>query len=299
MLGSGSLARAQTKGLIEIEHVQKVKPSRILASTFFLCALCVTLWISEKLSKTLIGERIITNWVVMKIRGLMSLIIMDLLLLMTALVNALLSLPMEIQVALPIIVFIVAAVIVYKEESRKEAITHEEEKSEREARFIKRFDNLMNEFVEKIVNVVYIYSITSIANKIANDEIIRQQKTAWQLFLSHLNDDLTTQSILLHDRIKQRKAEFKILFQEFDSLLSLLRKFRNKFYEMVADTRKLNQSFATDLQFKKNYKKFSEEFDKYMDKLEIFSDEVKVEFGLSLKKELTEHVKDLEELYKS
>lgn len=34
-----------------------------------------------------------------------------------------------------------------------------------------------------------------------------------------------------------------------------------------------------------------------MDKLEIFSDEVKAEFGTSLSKDLTEHVKDFSELY--
>lgn len=101
----------------------------------------------------------------------------------------------------------------------------------------------------------------------------------------------------MHDRIKQRKAELRILFEEFESLLSLLRKFKKRFYKMVSDTKVINQSFVSDSQFKERYGKFKEEFNKFMDKLDNFSDEAKVEFELSLKKELIEHVKYLEELY--
>jgi hypothetical protein len=170
----------------------------------------------------------------MKIREFMSLIIMDLLLLSTALVNALLPLPIEASVSLPIVVFIVAAIIMYREEKRKQELIHREERGKKELGFTKRLENFIKDFNDKIVNNAYAYSLTSIATRIANDKIIRQQRIAWQLFLSHLNEDLDNQGISLHNRVKQRKGEFKNLFQDFSSLLSLLRKFKNQFYKMVA-----------------------------------------------------------------
>jgi len=232
----------------------------------------------------------------MRPREFISLIIIDLLLLVTALVNALLPLPIETSVSLPIVVFIIGAIILYREAKHKEELSHKEENGKKELRFIKRLENFVKDFDDKIVNIAYVYSITSIANRIANDKIIRQQRIAWQLFLSHLNEDLTKHGILLHNRVKQRKGEFTNFFQEFSSLLSLLRKFKNQFYKMVTDTKKIH-GFSNDSEFKKTYEKFSEEFNKYMDKLEFFSDEVKAEFGLSLGKGLTEHVKDFSELY--
>jgi len=222
---------------------------------------------------------------------------MDLLLLITALVNAIWSLPLVISIALPIIAFILATIIVYREESRKEKLTHITKKSEREDRFIRRLNGLVDDFVNNLVNVADTHSITSIANEIVNDGIIRQHRPVWGLFLSHLNEDLTKKGILLNNRIDQRKTEFKILFQDFATLLSFLRKFKNKFYEMVADTKKINQSFVSDSQFKIKYGKFSEKFNKYMDKLDNFSDEVKAEFEISLSKNVTEHIKGLDELY--
>lgn len=232
----------------------------------------------------------------MKFRGFMSLIVMDLLLLLTALMNALLPLPTEASVSLPIVVFIVAAVIVYREEKRKEELTYREEKGKKELRFIKRLGNFVKDFDDKIVNIAYVYSLTSIAYEIAHDKTIRQQKMAWEFFLSHLNEDLEHQGILLHEKVKERKGEFVSLFEDFSSLLSLLRKFKNQFYKMVNDT-KQTKDFSNDSEFEKRYRKFYEEINKYMDKLDNFSDEVKAEFGLSLRKGLTEHVKDFSELY--
>ena len=230
----------------------------------------------------------------MKIREFMPLIILDFLLLVTALINAVFFLPIEVEVTLPMLVFIVAAIFIYREERRKEELTCREEKGKKEVRFIKRLENFVKDFNDRIANSAYAYSLTSFALEIIHNKAIKQQKIAWQRLFYHLNEDLEHQGILLHKKIKQRNGDLEGLFKDFDSLLSLLRKFKYQFYEMVDDTK---LGFSPNSRSEKTYKKFSEEFNRYMNKLEIFSDEVKAEFGLSLRKNLTEHVKDFSELY--
>lgn len=232
----------------------------------------------------------------MKFREFTSLIVIDLLLLVTALINAFFSLPTEVSVSLPIVVFIVGAIIVYREEKRKRELLYREEKRKKELRFINRLKDFVKVFNEKITNAPYTYSLISIAFRIANDKTIQEKTKAWHLFLYHLDEELTKQGILLDERVKRRKEEFTSLFEDFNSLLSLLRNFKKRFYDMVNDTKK-TKGFSNDSKFKKEYKRFCEEFNRYMDKLEIFSDEVKAEFGISLSKDLTEHVKDFSELY--
>lgn len=221
----------------------------------------------------------------MKSREFISLIIIDLLFLVSTLVSFFLSLSIEISVSLMIIVFIVGAIILYREEKRK-----------KELRFINRLKDFLKVFNEKITDVAYTYSLISIAFRIANDETIREKTIGWHLFLQYQDEELTKQGILLNEKVKQRKEDFTSLFEDFKGLLSLLRNFKKRFYDMVNDTKKI-KSFSNDSKFKKEYKRFYEEFNKYMDKLDNFSDEVKAEFEISLSKDLTEHVKDFNELH--
>ena len=209
------------------------------------------------------------------------------LLLIVALMTALFSLPKEVSISLPIVVFILGAIFLYREE-----------KHTKELRFINRLENLVKDFNEKIASSPYSYSLIAIAFWIANDEKIKEKTIAWHLFLNNLNEDFTKQGILLYDRIRKRKGEFASLFEDFSNLLSLFRNFKKQFYNMVNDT-KHTKDFSKDSNFEKHYKRFCEEFNKYMDKLENFSDEIKAEFGLSLNEDLVKHVEDLSELYKS
>lgn len=215
-----------------------------------------------------------------------SALLVSFLLLIMAIVNALSFLPREISFSLPIVVFFIGAIIQFRAQKRR-----------KEFGFINRLKNFVRDFNDKIANISYSYSLISIAFRIANHETIRQKTIAWQLFLSRLNEDLTKKGILLSDRIEHRKGEFTSLFEDFRTLLSLFGEFKRQLYNMLNDTKE-TKDFSKDSGFEKIYKRFNEEFNKYMDKLEIFSDEVKAEFGLSLREDLTEHVKDLNELYK-
>jgi hypothetical protein len=214
-------------------------------------------------------------------------LIITLLLLVLALINAILFLPKEISVSLPIFIFIIGAIVLYREEKRS-----------KEFKFVNRLQDFVTDFKERIADSSYAYSLISISFWIANDETVKYRTTAWHLFLHHLNENLTRQTIILHEKVRQRKTEFTILFEDFNNLLFLLRDFKKQFYNIVDDTRK-TKDFSKDLKFTEHYKRLCAEFNKYMDKLDIFSDDVKAEFGLSLSKDVTEHIKDLNELYKS
>jgi len=171
-----------------------------------------------------------------------------------------------------------------------------EEKPKKQRIIINKLEALVTVFNEEITKDGDVTSIVWIASRIAYDPTIREKTMGWYRLFSYLDNELTDKGSILDKKVKQRKEEFTSLFRDFSSLLSLLRDFKEQFYEMINDTKKF-KSFSDDSKFKKEYIDFYEKFNRYMDKLDHFSDEVKAEFGTPLNKNLIKHVKDFDELH--
>jgi len=215
-----------------------------------------------------------------------------LLLLLLALMNAILPLPKEVSVSLPIIVFLLGSVILFRQHMHGKL-------HEKLIEFTNKLRVLVEEFKDKISAHSYSYSLPSIALTIANDKEVMKKTEAWNRFLLTFSNNLTKEANALYDRIKESNGkQFSNLFDDFSKLLSHLTDFKREFYNMIKETRDI-ANFGLDTRFRMNfYNRFSEEYNGYMDRLANFSDDLKAELGLTLNRDLIEHVLDLKELYK-
>jgi tRNA G10 N-methylase Trm11 len=132
---------------------------------------------------------------------------------------------------------------------------------------------------------------------IATNDLIQKRTKAWTFYLHSLLDMLDKNTNLLDEKLK-KGTTFSIAFEDFRNLLFSFRKFRDAFYSMVEET-KQDKDFSQDTIFLKEYKRLYEEYNNYMDRLKNFSDDLRVEFNLELSEDLIEHLKDLNELYKT
>lgn len=214
--------------------------------------------------------------------------IVTLLLLIFTLINGIFFLPREVSIPLPIIVFLLGSFIMFRQYQH-----------ERTLRFTNKLRVFIKEFQDKIASSRYGYSLPNIVIRISNDKAILEQKKAWNIFLLRLANGLTKKSVELLERVmKGNGTRFFEIFEDFRNLLFDLRDLRTQFYNMVEDTKEIT-NFSQIPDFRKMYKRFSEEYDNYMDRLKNFSDDLEGEFGLTLSKGSIEHIKDLNELYKS
>ena len=99
-------------------------------------------------------------------------------------------------------------------------------------------------------------------------------------------------------RIEADEEQFKTHFNDFRKILASLREFKKRYYEMLHAARYLIVYYS-NAEFRNRYEKASEEYNRYMDKLKIFSDEIKVRFRESLDENLTEHTQGFDKLFPS
>jgi len=219
-------------------------------------------------------------------------LLVTLLLLLLAEVNAIFLLPKEVAISLPIILFLLGSIILFRQ--------YRHEKSHQKSiEFTNKLHVFTEEFQDKISASNYSYSLPSIALQIANDKEIMNKNEVYNRFLLRLSNDLSKKANTLHERIeKSNGKEFSNLFEDFRKLLSSLADFKREFYNMAKETRSI-ANFGLDARFRTQfYNRFSEEYNGYMDRLANFSDDLKAEMGLTLDRELIEHVMNLNELYK-
>jgi len=222
---------------------------------------------------------------------IMNKMLVGMLLLVLALVNAIVYLPREVSIPLPIVIFFAGSYVLFKRFRREKSL-----------KFANKLRVLMEEFREKIIHGGYGYSIVNIAYRIAGDKTIIQDKTsAWSILFSSIWKNLTKKSDEVYDRVTKyaqrgNGTDFNSIFEDFRTVLSLLQDFKSNLYNMINETKQI-KNFGQDPDFQKIYKRFKEEFDNYIDRLVNYSDDIKAELQLSLSKDLLEKVADLNELY--
>lgn len=161
--------------------------------------------------------------------------------------------------------------------------------------FSRKLDVFAEDFVTKIVNLAYIYSLPYIALEIAgNRDVVGTQ--AWSDLLTKLSENLTNNTIALRERIKVDGKQFRTHLNDFRQVLSSLREFKKSFYKMIPEIRHPTAHYSSS-EFKKQYDKAYEEYNRCMDEIKIFSKEIKVSFAESIDENLTEHVKGFDELF--
>jgi hypothetical protein len=170
-------------------------------------------------------------------------------------------------------------------------------------RFVKKLHILVREFKENIARSGYGYSLPTSALRIANDKAVIDRTSAWKNSLTRLSNDLDEQSLNLYEKIEkcvktEEGSKFVELFEDFRGLLASLRDFKNEFYNMINETKTI-KNFSQEEDFLKQYTRCREEYNDYMNRIRIFSDDVKAEFDRWFARDLIEHLKDLHELYKS
>jgi len=226
------------------------------------------------------------------VRFITDKLVVTLLLLVLAEINAIILLPKEISISLPIVLFLGGSIVLFKQYSG-------EKSQEKLTVFKNKLYVLVEEFKDKIVAPNYSYSLPSIGSMIANDNQIMNKTEAWYHLFLMLSADLSKKANELDAEIKQSKGEqFSSLLEEFSELLSSLETFKREFYNMINETRNL-ANYGVDAQFGVFYNKFREEYNGYMDRLRSFSDDLKAEkMGVPLREDLIEHIGDLSELYR-
>jgi len=216
-----------------------------------------------------------------------SKLMVTLLLLLVAEINAIFSsLPKELSVSMPIIAFLIGSFILFRQ--------YRQEKS---TKFINKLHVFVEEFRDHITNPSYVYSFPSIALEVAGRKEILTTR-GWEELLSKLSENLTIKVCVLLEKIEKSSGkEFTSLFEDFRQTLILLKENRKEFYKMV-DEIGLNfaMNFSLDTQFKDGFNRFFKEYNGCMDRLAIFSDDLKAELGLTLDKNLIEHFRSLSDL---
>jgi MFS superfamily sulfate permease-like transporter len=215
------------------------------------------------------------------------------LLLIVALMIAIFSLPRIVSIPLPIIVFFLGSILLFRQ--------HEKGKlHEQRAKYVKKLRVLLDDLKDTIINESYSYSLPFIAMTIANDKQLINKTQAEKRLLLLLSTNLAkeTNELIEEVQVMESKGErFYGLLEKFAKLLSNLSNFKTEFYNMIQETRTV-VNLGSDLEFKTNfYSRFSYEYNSYMDKLSRFSDNLKEEGERGLNKDLIEHVKNLDELY--
>ena len=178
----------------------------------------------------------------------------------------------------------------YEKEKAREKLVEEE-------KFTRKLQVLFEEFKDKIGSSAYVYSLPNASLRIAEDEMIRKRTEAWSLHLRSLVDNLTKEANLLDEKLK-KGIRFSLAFEDFQNLLSLLRRIKDTFYIMFVEIKQV-KDFTQVSDFQKIYRRCYSEFNNYMDRLSSFSDDLKAEFNLRLSKDSVKRLKDLNELYKS
>jgi len=178
------------------------------------------------------------------------------------------------------------------------AFMHREFEEEKLVESTRRLNIFVEEFNDKIGNLAYVYSLPSIALEIARDKRVVGDTQAWDKLLTKLSEDLANNGIGLTKRIEADEGQFKAHLGDFRKILDSLREFKRRFYEMFSEASYLRVYYSS-LEFKNRYEKASEEYNRYMDKLKIFSDEIKARFRESLDEKLTEHIQGFDKLFPS
>ena len=189
-----------------------------------------------------------------------------------------------------VILILIGTQVMFGEYKKEE----EREKLVEEKKFTRKLQVLFEEFRDKIGHPGRVYSLPSASLRIAEDETIRKRTEAWSLHLRSLVDNLTKEVDLLDAKLKKR-IRFSMAFEDFQNLLSLLTRIKDTFYKMFAEIKQV-KDFTQVSDFQRIYKRLYDEYNKYMDKLGIFSDECKAQFNLKLNKDSIEHLKDLNQL---
>lgn len=169
---------------------------------------------------------------------------------------------------------------------------------ERLTDFTKKLEVLLEQLEDKITNPAYIYSLPSIALEIARNKEVLGNTKAWDKLLTKHSEDLTNNMIALSKRIESDKKQFRAHLREFCQTLTSTQKFKKDFYDMFHETRHLVVYYSSS-EFKRKYDRVSDEYNRYMDKVKIFSDDVKANFSESLEESMTEHIKGFNELFPS
>lgn len=177
-------------------------------------------------------------------------------------------------------------------------LMHRKFEEEKLVESTRRLNIFVEEFNDKIGNLAYVYSLPSIALEIARDRRVLVDTQAWDKLLTKLSEDLANNGIELTKRIEADEGKFKAHLNDFRKILASLREFKKGFYDMLSEARHLIVYYSSE-EFKNRYEKASEEYNRYMDKLKIFSDEIKVRFRESLDENLTEHIQGFSKLFPS
>lgn len=173
---------------------------------------------------------------------------------------------------------------------------------EKTIEFTKKLGVFVEKFKDKMTDPAYIYSLHSIALEVARKKEVFNKTRAWDKLLSTLSEDLTNKVCALHEKIETSSGkEFTSLFEDFRQILTSLKKFKKRFYEMVDEIGKINFAliFGLDAQFQGRFNRLHKEYNGYMDRLAIFSDDIKAKLGLALDEDLIQHIHSLSELCKT
>jgi hypothetical protein len=164
--------------------------------------------------------------------------------------------------------------------------------------FTKKLDIFVKELKDKLIDPACNYSLPCIALEIARNKKVFRDTQAWDKLLTKLSEDLTNNTSTLDKRIEADGKQFRINLNGFRQILVSMQEFKKRFYEMISEASYLGV-YYNNPEFKKIYERSSEEYNRYVDKLKIFSDDIKVKFEESLDEKLTERVKGYDELFPS
>jgi hypothetical protein len=162
--------------------------------------------------------------------------------------------------------------------------------------FTKKLDIFVKELKDKVIDPAYNCSLPCIALEIARNKKVFRNTQAWDKLLTKLSEDLTNDTIALDKRIEADGKQFRIHLKGFRQTLVSMQEFKKRFYEMISEASYLGV-YYNNPEFKKIYERSSEEYNRCMEKLKIFSDDIKVKFEESLDENLTERVKGYDELF--
>jgi len=173
---------------------------------------------------------------------------------------------------------------------------------ERFNEFSRKLGVFVKELKDRITDPAHNHSLPCIALEIARSNMVLSNTQAWDKLMTKLSEDLTNNTSALNEGIEVIGKKFRVHLNDFRRILISLQKFKKRFYEMIAEACSLPSLpnlavFWDSPEFRKRCERISEEYNKYMDKLEIFFYGVKAEFKESFDEHLTEHVKKFDELF--
>lgn len=191
--------------------------------------------------------------------------------------------------AVHIILVLVGTFVMYRKHSLGKSVE-----------FTRKLGVFVDEFTDKITNPTYSYSLPSFALKVARSKTVLEKTQAWEQFLSKLSEELTNRICILEETIKKSNGKnFPSLLKEFCHTLTLLRKFKMRFYKMIDEYGRIQfaTDFAKDSQTENRFKRLSKEYNGYMNRLRDFSDDLKAEMSMKLDDKLLEHICSAEDIW--